>query len=134
MRLMDLPAGVPRPPKPPPKSFNRSELVHALYEHFGARSAEAEGPRLKRREEAERLVSCLLEEIAGALERGLRVELRGLGALTVKPKRERQGRNPRTGEAYLMAKSAAPRHTRGGSGRRQGRAVVGFLGVARDGE
>jgi hypothetical protein len=51
-------------------SFNRSELVRALYEHFGARSVEAEGPRLKRRDEAERLVSCLLDEIAGALERG----------------------------------------------------------------
>ena len=31
------------------------------------------------------------------------MELRGLGALTVKPKRERQGRNPRTGEALTIA-------------------------------
>src|SRR5271168_5056872 len=85
MRLMDLPAGVPRPPKPPPKSFNRTELVRALYEHFGAASAGEHGPRLKRRDEAERLVTCLMDEIAGALERGLRVELRGLGALSVKP-------------------------------------------------
>lgn len=76
MRLMDLPAGVPRPPKPQPKSFNRSERVRALYEHFGARSVEAEGPRLKRRDEAVRMVTCLLDEIAGALERGLRVERR----------------------------------------------------------
>ena len=43
-----------------------------------------------------------MNEIAGALERGMRVELRGLGALTVKPKRERQGRNPRTGEALTI--------------------------------
>ena len=57
---------------------------------------------MKRREDAERLVTCLLDEIAGALERGLRVELRGLGALTVKPKRERLGRNPRTGEALTI--------------------------------
>jgi integration host factor subunit beta len=102
MRFMDLPAGVPRPPKSPLKSFNRSELVRALYEHFGAASAEEHGPRLKRRDEAERLVTCLLDEIAGALERGLRVQLRGLGALSVKPKRERQGRNPRTGEALII--------------------------------
>jgi integration host factor subunit beta len=94
----ELPAGFPHPPEPP-KSFNRSELVRALYEHFGANSVEGQGPRLKRREEAERLVNYLLEEIAGALERGMRVELRGLGALNVKEKRERQGRNPRTGEA-----------------------------------
>jgi nucleoid DNA-binding protein len=31
----------------------------------------------------------LLIEIASALERGMRVELRGLGALNVKAKRER---------------------------------------------
>jgi nucleoid DNA-binding protein len=43
-----------------------------------------------------------LEEIASALERGMRVELRGLGALNVKAKRERQGRNPRTGEAVTI--------------------------------
>jgi hypothetical protein len=42
MRFMDLPADVPRPPKPPPKSFNRSALIRALYEHFGARNAEGE--------------------------------------------------------------------------------------------
>jgi len=58
--------------------------------------------RLKRREKAERLVSCLLEEIASALERGMRVELRGLGALNVKAKHERQGRNPRTGEVVTI--------------------------------
>ena len=43
-----------------------------------------------------------MNEIAGALERGMRMELRGLGALTVQPKRERQGRNPRTGEALTI--------------------------------
>jgi integration host factor subunit beta len=101
MRLMDVPAGFSRPPKPP-KSFNRSELVRTLYEHFGVNSGEGRGPRLKRREEAERLVSCLLEEIASALERGMRVELRGLGALNVKAKHERQGRNPRTGEVVTI--------------------------------
>jgi nucleoid DNA-binding protein len=101
MPLMDLPAGFPRSPKPQ-KSFNRSELVRTLYEHFGANSAEGQGPRLKRREEAERLVNCLLEEIASALERGMRVELRGLGVLNVKEKRERRGHNPRTGEAVTI--------------------------------
>jgi integration host factor subunit beta len=101
MRLMDVPAGFSRPPKPP-KSFNRSELVRTLYEHFGVNSGEGRGPRLKRREEAERLVSCLLDEIASALERGMRVELRGLGVLKIKEKRERQGRNPRTGEALTI--------------------------------
>jgi integration host factor subunit beta len=101
MRFMDMPAGIPTPPKPP-KSFTRSELVRTLYERFGMASAEGQGPRLKRRDEAERLVNCLLEEIAGALERGMRVELRGLGVLGIKEKRVRQGRNPRTGEAVII--------------------------------
>jgi nucleoid DNA-binding protein len=101
MPLMDTPGGLPRS-STPPKSFNRSELVRALYEHFGTNGAEGQEPRLKRREEAERLVNCLLEKIAGALERGMRVELRGLGVLNVKAKRERQGRNPRTGEAVTI--------------------------------
>jgi hypothetical protein len=43
-----------------------------------------------------------LDKIAGALERGKRVELRGVGVLIVKEKRERQGRNPRTGEALVI--------------------------------
>ena len=101
MRLMDLRAGFPRPPKPP-KSFNRSELIRTLYEHFGTNDGEGLGPRLRRREEAERLVNCLLDEIVSALERSMRVELRGLGALKIKEKRERQGRNPRTGEAVKI--------------------------------
>jgi nucleoid DNA-binding protein len=37
-----------------------------------------------------------------ALERGERVELRGVGVLTVKEKRERRGRNPSTGEALII--------------------------------
>lgn len=32
----------------------------------------------------------------------MRVELRGLGAFDIKEKRERQGRNPRTGEAVII--------------------------------
>jgi integration host factor subunit beta len=101
MPLMDLPVGFPRSPKPP-KSFSRSELARTLFEHFGTNSVEGQEPRLKRREEAERLVICLLDEIARALERGMRVELRGLGAFNVRAKRERQGRNPRTGEALTI--------------------------------
>jgi integration host factor subunit beta len=45
---------------------------------------------------------AVLEEIAGALERGMRVELRGVGVLTVKQKDSRQGRNPRTGAALVI--------------------------------
>ncbi len=98
---MDLPAGFPRAPKPP-KSFTRSELIRSIYERFQRKRWEEEGPRLRRRVQAESLVIAVLDEIAAALERGKRVELRGVGVLTVKEKRERQGRNPRTGEALII--------------------------------
>jgi len=101
MRLMDRPAGFPHPPKPP-KSFTRSEFIRSIYERFQRNRGDEEGPRLKRRAQAESLVIAVLDEIAGALERGKRVELRGVGVLTVKEKRERQGRNPRTGEALVI--------------------------------
>jgi nucleoid DNA-binding protein len=97
---MDLPAGLPRASKPP-KSFTRSELIRSIYERF-QRNREEEGPRLRRRAEAESLIIAVLDDIARALERGKRVELRGVGVLTVKEKRERQGRNPRTGEALII--------------------------------
>ncbi len=101
MRIMDFPAGVSRPPKPP-KSFTRSGLIHSIYVRFQRNRGEEEGPRLRRRAQAESLVLAVLDEIGSALERGMRVELRGIGVLTVKEKRERQGRNPRTGEALVI--------------------------------
>jgi integration host factor subunit beta len=101
MRIMDLPGGFPRPPKQT-KSFTRSELIHSIYKRFQRNRGEEEGPRLRRRAQAESLIIAVLDEIVGALERGMRVELRGVGVLTVKEKRERQGRNPRTGEALII--------------------------------
>jgi nucleoid DNA-binding protein len=98
---MDLPASFPRPPKAP-KSFTRSELIRSIYERFQRNRWDEEGPRLRRRTKAESLVVAVLEEIADALERGMRVELRGVGVLTVKQKGGRQGRNPRTGEALVI--------------------------------
>jgi nucleoid DNA-binding protein len=101
MRLMELHAGFPRPPKVP-KSFTRSELIRSIYERFQRNRGVEEGPRLRRLAQAESVVLAVLDEIASALERGMRVELRGVGVLTVKEKRGRQGRNPRTGEALVI--------------------------------
>jgi integration host factor subunit beta len=102
MQFMELP-GLPSAAKLP-KSFTRSELIRSIYERFQRirGDKEEEGPRLRRHAQAESLVIAVLDEIASALERGKRVELRGVGVLTVKEKRERQGRNPRTGEALVI--------------------------------
>ena len=100
---MDLLTAFPRSPKSP-KSFTRSELIRSIYERFQRIRGDREegGPRLRRLAQAESLVLAVLDEIAGALERGMRVELRGVGVLSVKEKRGRQGRNPRTGEALVI--------------------------------
>lgn len=76
----------------------KSELV--------ARLAEA-NPHLYQRD-VERIVSTIFEEIANALARGDRVELRGFGAFSVKARPARMGRNPRTGEAVQVAKKYVP--------------------------
>ena len=44
-----------------------------------------------------------MELIAEALRSNERVDLRGFGSFAVKDKKERQGRNPRTGEMITIA-------------------------------
>ena len=66
----------------------KSELIAKLAE---------ENPHLTQRD-IERVVSVILERMIEALEQGGRVELRGFGALSVRSRGARAGRNPRTGE------------------------------------
>lgn len=65
----------------------RSELVQKL--------AKA-NPQLQH-PDVEMLVTVIFEQIAAALARGDRVELRRFGAFAVKHRGARIGRNPRTG-------------------------------------
>ena len=76
----------------------RSELIARLAE---------ENPTLKVRE-VEKIVDVIFDEIAAALERGDRVELRGFGAFSVRRRDSRTGRNPRTGAAVDVAQKAIP--------------------------
>lgn len=78
--------------------MTKSELI--------ARLAEA-NPHLYQRD-VERIVTTIFDEIATALGRGDRVELRGFGAFSVKRRDARQGRNPRTGEAVDVSEKAVP--------------------------
>ncbi|MFD2262012.1 integration host factor subunit beta [Lacibacterium aquatile] len=64
-------------------------------------------PHLYQRD-VERIVSTIFDEIAGALSRGDRVELRGFGAFSVKRRESRVGRNPRTGAAVSVDEKAVP--------------------------
>ncbi len=78
--------------------MTKSELI--------ARLAES-NPHLYQRD-VERIVTTIFDEIAAALARGDRVELRGFGAFSVKRRDARQGRNPRTGEAVAVEGKAIP--------------------------
>ena len=65
----------------------RSELVLILANAY---------PHL-RPSDTERIIDCFFGEIADALVRGDRVELRGFGTLTLRHHPARIGRNPATG-------------------------------------
>lgn len=78
--------------------MTKSELI--------ARIAAA-NPHLFQRD-VERIVTTIFEEIAVALARGDRVELRGFGAFSVKQRGARLGRNPRTGESVSVSSKHIP--------------------------
>ncbi len=58
--------------------------------------------------DVEKIVNAILGEIASALARGGRVELRGFGAFSVKHRDARIGRNPRTGAHVPVNKKTVP--------------------------
>jgi integration host factor subunit beta len=64
-------------------------------------------PHLHHRD-VERIFATIFEEIAIALARGNRVELRGFGAFSVKHRDARTGRNPRTGEIVEVSRKVIP--------------------------
>ena len=78
--------------------MTKSELIAYLAE---------ENPHLYQRD-VERIVTTIFDEIASALSRGDRVELRGFGAFSVKQRDARVGRNPRTGAAVNVAAKRVP--------------------------
>src|SRR4051812_8679767 len=55
--------------------------------------------------DTERTLEAILEATAQALAAGERIDFRGFGTLTPKETKARTGRNPRTGEAVLIAAS-----------------------------
>ena len=58
--------------------------------------------------DVERVVGTIFDEIAAALVRGDRVELRGFGAFSVKKRDAHISRNPRSGEPVTVEARARP--------------------------
>ena len=76
----------------------KSELIQKISE---------ENPHLFQRD-VERLVSTVFSEIASAMSAGRRIELRGFGAFSVKNRKPRVGRNPRTGSRVEVEEKFVP--------------------------
>jgi integration host factor subunit beta len=67
----------------------------------------AANPHLHARD-LERIVATVFEQIVLALTRGERVELRGFGMFSTRGRRERVGRNPRTGNEVAVPGKVVP--------------------------
>ena len=78
--------------------MTKSELIARLA---------ARNPHLYQRD-VERIVATVFDEISKALASGHRVELRGFGALSVRSRDARAGRNPRTGESVDVRAKHVP--------------------------
>lgn len=82
--------------------MNKNELVSAV-----AKQAELS------KKDAGLAVEAVFEAIAGALEKGDKVQLIGFGTFDVSQRAAREGHNPRTGESMKIAASNAPRFKAG---------------------
>jgi len=82
----------------------KSELVHRISD---------QKPQLHGRE-VEKVVNTILDEIAAALARGDRVELRGFGVFAIKLRQARRGCNPRSGATVSAPEKAIPFFKTGG--------------------
>jgi integration host factor subunit alpha len=74
------------------RTLTRADITEALHEQVGVT-----------RHDGASLVERTLELIAAAMERGETVKLSGFGVFQVRAKRERIGRNPKTGAPAAIA-------------------------------
>jgi integration host factor subunit beta len=82
----------------PRAAMTKSELVQRL---------RANNPHLYERD-VETILNIIFGQIAAALARDDRVELRGFGAFSIKHREARIGRNPRTGEVVQVSEKRYP--------------------------
>ena len=84
-------------------SLIKSQLIQIITE---------KNPHLFLRD-VERIVATIFNEITNSLAAGRRVELRGFGAFSIQERKERVGRNPRTGDAVMVQAKSIPRFKTG---------------------
>lgn len=69
------------------KTTTRADLTDAVYKTLGVS-----------RNESSHFVERILEEVSAALEKGESVKISSFGTFSVREKKMRMGRNPKTGE------------------------------------
>ena len=77
--------------------MNREELVYRVLEKT-----------LIGKKESEKAVTAVMESISEALAKGDKVQLVGFGTFEVRTRKEREGRNPKTGEKITIKATKVP--------------------------
>jgi integration host factor subunit alpha len=72
--------------------MTKADIARIVYERHGGIS----------NREAARLVEVIFESIKNRLGDGEKVQITGFGTFLIRPKRERRGRNPQTGEEMVI--------------------------------
>jgi nucleoid DNA-binding protein len=78
--------------------MNKAGLVDAVYNVLGGTKTSAE-----------QVVETMLETITKSLQKGEEVSIAGLGIFTVKQRKARQARNPRTGAIVSVPAMKVPK-------------------------
>ena len=77
--------------------MNKTELVNAFAEKADFS-----------KKDADKAVAAVLDSITDALAQGDKVQIVGFGTFEVRARAEKQGRNPKTGEAMIVPASNLP--------------------------
>jgi len=61
-----------------------------------------------KKKDIERGIAQILLNITTSLSRGQRIEIRGFGSLSLRPRKSRIGRNPKTGSSIVIERKFHP--------------------------
>ena len=78
--------------------MTKSDLVQMLSEKLGTLT----------KKECEVIVDTVFHNMRDALQRGEKIEIRGFGSFTVRVRRAKEGRNPKTGEKVFIPEKRIP--------------------------
>ncbi len=78
--------------------MTKSDLVQKLSETVTALT----------KKECEVIVDTVFQNMKDALQRGEKIEIRGFGSFTVRVRRSKEGRNPKTGEKVFIPEKRIP--------------------------